>query len=102
MPYHVQGKLLRVLQDGSFRPIGSNIEKSVDVKIIAAINLDPMVAIKNKILRDDLFYRFSSSIIHLTPLRERREDIIYYVDYYINEFNNVYNKKIAGVSDDLR
>ncbi len=102
MPYHVQGKLLRVLQDGSFRPIGSNIEKSVDVKIIAAINLDPMVAIKNKMLRDDLFYRFSSSIIHLTPLRERREDIIYYVDYYINEFNNVYNKKIAGVSDDLR
>ena len=102
MPYHVQGKLLRVLQDGSFRPIGANSEKSVDVKIIAAINLDPMTAIKNKMLRDDLFYRFSSSVIHLTPLRERREDISYYADYYIREFNKVYNKKISGISDELR
>ncbi|MGI6141207.1 MAG: sigma-54 interaction domain-containing protein [Caldicoprobacterales bacterium] len=102
MPYHVQGKLLRVLQDGSFRPVGSNAEKSVDVKVIAAINLDPMTAIKNKVLRNDLFYRFSSSVIHLTPLRERREDISYYVEYYIKEFNKVYKKKIVGISDELR
>jgi arginine utilization regulatory protein len=102
MPYHVQGKLLRVLQDGSFRPIGANSERSVDVKIIAVINLDPMTAIKNKTLRDDLFYRFSSSVIHLTPLRERREDISYYVDYYIREFNKIYNRNIAGISDELR
>jgi arginine utilization regulatory protein len=102
MPYHVQGKLLRVLQDGSFRPIGSNTEKSVDVKIIAAINLDPMLAIKNKLLRDDLFYRFSSSVVHLTPLRERPEDISYYINYYIKEFNKIYNKKIVGISDDLK
>jgi arginine utilization regulatory protein len=102
MPYHVQGKLLRVLQDGSFRPVGSGSEISADVKIIAAINLDPMVAIKNKVLRDDLFYRFSSSIIHLIPLRERKEDISYYMDHYIREFNKVYGKNITGISDELR
>ena len=101
MPYQVQGKLLRVLQDGSFRPLGSNQEKSVDVKIIAAINLDPMKAIENKILRNDLFYRFSSCMLHLTPLRERKDDIVYYAEHYIDEFNNVYSKKITGISENL-
>lgn len=101
MPYHVQSKLLRALQDGSFRPIGSNSEKKVDVKIIAAINIDPMEAIKRKELRSDLFYRFSSSMIHLPPLRERKDDIDHYVKHYIKEFNQIYNKNIDGCTLEL-
>ena len=59
LPYHVQGKLLRVVQEGTFRPIGASKEKKVNVKIVAAMNIDPMEAIEKNILRKDLFYRLS-------------------------------------------
>ena len=98
LPYDVQGKLLRVLQDGSFRPVGSNIEKSVSVKIIAAMNVDPMEAIKNMQLRKDLFYRLSGGMIYLPPLRERKKDITLFVDNYIKMYNNMYGKKVCGIT----
>ena len=69
IPYHVQSKLLRVLQDGTFRPLGSSGDRHVDVKIIGAMNIDPIEAIEKKIIRSDLFYRFSSGLISLPPLR---------------------------------
>lgn len=102
LPYHVQGKLLRVVQEGTFRPIGSNQEKRVNVKIIAAMNIDPMEAIEKNILRKDLFYRLSGNMIYLPPLRERPEDIEYFVDNYIDYFNEVYNKQVKGISEELR
>lgn len=98
IPYDVQGKLLRVLQDGSFRPVGSNIQKMVDVKIIAAINEDPLEAIKNQHLRKDLFYRLSSGMIYLPPLRERKKDILLFTDYYITKYNEIYGKEISGIT----
>ncbi len=102
LPYHVQGKLLRVVQEGTFRPIGANREKHVDVKIIAAMNVDPMEAIEKNILRKDLFYRMSSSMIYLPPLRKRPDDIEYLIDNYIDDFNKLYGKNVQGISEKLR
>lgn len=102
LPYGVQGKLLRVVQDGTFRPIGSSKEKKVNVKIIAAMNIDPMVAIETNVLRKDLFYRLSSSMVYLPPLRERKNDIEYLTDHYIDIFNQMYHKDVYGISDELR
>ena len=102
LPYHVQGKLLRVVQEGTFRPIGSNREKHVDVKIIAAMNVEPMEAIEKNILRKDLFYRMSSSMIYLPPLRERPDDVEYLIDKYIDQFNEIYGKNVQGISEKLR
>lgn len=102
LPYHVQGKLLRVVQEGTFRPIGANKEKKVNVKIIAAMNVDPMEAIEKNILRKDLFYRLSGNMIYLPPLRERKADIEYLVDNYIDLFNETYAKNVTDISEELR
>ena len=101
MPMSLQAKLLRVLQDKKVRPVGSAHEVKVNVRVIAAMNIDPDTAIRNKVLREDLFYRFSSATIRLTPLRERIEDIPVYISSFIEEFNKVYKKSIRGVSRDL-
>lgn len=101
IPYDVQGKLLRVLQDGSFRPVGSNIEKFVNVKIIATMNVDPLKAIEKKEFRSDLFYRLSNGMIYIPPLRERKGDIKYFITNYIREFNNFYGKNVEGITKTL-
>lgn len=102
LPYHVQGKLLRVVQEGTFRPIGANKEKKVNVKIVAAMNIDPMEAIEKNVLRKDLFYRLSGNMVYLPPLRERKDDIEYLVDNYIDLFNETYAKNVKDISEELR
>lgn len=102
MPKHLQAKLLRVIQDRKVRPVGGTIEKSIDVKVITAMNRDPLQLIKENILREDLFYRLSSDAIYLTPLRERKEDIPLYIDYYIEQFNDKYEKSIQKLTPNLR
>ena len=101
IPFHVQAKLLRVLQDGTFRPLGSNADKKVKVKVIAAMNVDPMEAIEKNILRKDLFYRFSAGLINLIPLRERPEDIKLFARYYMKYFSDIYDKEIQGIDERL-
>ena len=102
VPYHVQSKLLRVLQDGTFRALGGTKDKKVNVKVIGAMNIDPIEAINQKVLRNDLFYRFSSGLINLLPLRERKEDIVLYVEYFVNYFSQLYNKPVGGLSNDVK
>lgn len=102
IPYHIQSKLLRVLQDGTFRPLGGNRDVRVRVKVIAAMNVDPMEAIKQKQLRNDLFYRLSGGLIRLLPLRERPEDVGLFLDYYMDYFGQMYHKEVTGMSKTLR
>ena len=98
IPYGVQSKLLRVLQDGTFRPLGSNKDKHVNVKVIAAMNIDPVEAMEKNVIRSDLFYRLSGGLISLLPLRERKEDIKLFIDYYLRSFSATYNKNVKGMS----
>ena len=102
IPFSVQSKLLRVLQDGTFRPLGSNKDKKVNVKVIGAMNIDPLEAIDNNIIRKDLFYRFSGGLITLPPLRERKEDIKLFINYYVDYFGKIYNKDIKGVDNEIQ
>jgi len=79
----LQAKLLQVLQDGSFSPLGSRTTERVDVSIIAATNIDMKLAIANRMFREDLYYRLNGFCIKLPPLRERREDIPVLIRYLV-------------------
>lgn len=102
VPFELQAKLLRVLQEGTFMPIGSTKEKHVNVKVIAAMNIEPMEAIEQNIIRRDLFYRFSGGLINIPPLRERKEDIGLFVNYYLDYFGNLYNKRGITLDSEIK
>ncbi len=96
----MQVKLLRVLQDQSFTPIGSNRDVKVDVRIISASHRSFERMIKEGGFREDLFYRLNILPVFLPPLRERVSDIPHLVNYYIKYFNSVHNLEIKGTSDE--
>lgn len=101
MPIHLQPKLLRVLQDGTFRSIGSKEVKKVNIKIISTINIEPIEAIKLGQLRRDIYYRLSVMCLNVPPLRERKDDIPLLVNYNISKYNDVFDKNIKYVSKKL-
>src|SRR5689334_5171160 len=92
-----QVKLLRVLQERSFRRLGGRQEQSVDVRVIAATNLNPGEAVKSGKLREDLFYRLNVFTIELPPLRDRREDLPLLIQRFLNEFNGINEKAVKAV-----
>jgi len=92
-----QVKLLRVLQERTFRRVGGRTEQSVDVRVIAATNIDPVEAVQKGKLREDLFYRLNVFAFRLPPLRERKEDLALLIQSFINEFNSSNQKSIAGL-----
>src|SRR5262249_31904378 len=95
-----QVKLLRVLQERSFRRLGGRTEQSVDIRVIAATTVEPPTAVKDGKLREDLFYRLNVFEIKLPPLRDRKGDLPLLIDAYVNEFNTRNGKSIAGVDPD--
>ena len=92
-----QAKLLRVLQEHRFRKIGGRQEQNVDVRIIAATNVDPLEAVKKGKLRDDLYYRLNVFALTLPPLRERHEDLPLLVQSFLTEFNSRLGKSVVAV-----
>ncbi len=96
----LQVRLLRVIQERVFEPLGSTRPVSSDVRIIAASNRDLAAQVKAGTFREDLFYRINVIKIKLPPLRDRREDIPLLVDHFIRRFNNIKKKHIEDVSPD--
>jgi len=101
MPIELQAKLLRVLEDGMVRRVGSSQSISVNVRVIAAMNIHPTKALQDEKLRSDLYYRLNVFTFSLLPLRERQEDILYLANYFIQEFNRKLNKHIQGIEKNL-
>ncbi len=93
-----QVKLLRVLQEQTFRRLGGRQEQKVDVRVIAATNHDPAEAVRKGKLRDDLYYRLNVFAVTLPPLRERKEDLPLLTQAFLAEFNSRNGKSIVGVS----
>ncbi len=98
MPASMQSKLLRVLEERAIARIGGNNTIPVNVRIIAATNIDFENEIKNGKFREDLYYRINVIPIKLEALRERKEDISLFVEYFINKFNAILNKKVKSIS----
>lgn len=94
----MQVKLLRVLQEKIFMPVGSNREVEVNVRIVAATNRNLEAMVRKGQFREDLFYRLNVLPIHLPPLRERKNDLEDLVSYFIEKFNKQQNKRITHVS----
>src|ERR671935_491086 len=92
-----QVKLLRVLQEQTFRRLGGRVEQSVDVRVIAATNVNPADAVKNGKLREDLYYRLNVFAIELPPLRQRKDDLSLLVQAFLAEFNQRNNKSVSAV-----
>jgi DNA-binding NtrC family response regulator len=95
-----QAKLLRVLQEQSFRRLGGRQEISVDARIIAATNRNPEDSVREGKLREDLYYRLNVFAIPLPPLRERRDDIPLLVQTFISEFNQRNNRGVRALTQE--
>ncbi len=94
-----QAKLLRVLQNGEIRAVGSAKPKRVDVRVIAATNRDLERAVENLGFREDLYFRLNVIQVRIPPLRERLETLGGLIEHFINRANTQYNKSIAGLDD---
>lgn len=101
MDPYLQSKLLRVLQDGYIRPIGSNKYIDVDVRIIATLNEDPKKLMEEGRLRKDFYYRLSVIRLNIPPLRERREDIRTLCKYFIAHYNKILFKNVEYISEEV-
>ncbi|KEO82764.1 ATPase AAA [Tumebacillus flagellatus] len=98
----LQAKLLRVLQEKTVRRIGDTKDRRVNVRIIAAINEDPIEAISHERLRKDLYYRLGVVTLMLPPLRERSGDVAVLAEHFIRKYNQLFEMEVDGVSDEVR
>ena len=102
MPVGTQAKLLRVLEDRKLRRLGSKVETSVDVRVLAATNKIPDEAVARGELRNDLYYRLNVFNIHMPSLREHKEDVPELVQTLLAEMNTKHGRKVATVSEDRK
>ncbi len=100
LPGATQAKLLRALQEGEIRPVGSTKAKQVDVRVVAATNVNLEKAIKEGTFREDLYYRINTFSIVMPPLRERREDVPLIAQHLLQRLNERSGKTLAGFTED--
>ncbi len=98
----LQAKLLRVLEDQVIRRVGGVRDMQVNVRVIAASNRDLERAVREGLFRQDLYYRLAIISIFIPPLRDRKEDILPLVDFFIEHYNRKFRKSIRGLADDTR
>ncbi len=96
LPYEIQVQLLRALQEKKIKPIGSNQEINVDIRVICATNEDLKNALDNNMFREDLYHRINEFSIQVPSLRERKEDIILFASHFLDLANEEFNKNIVG------
>ncbi len=94
----IQVRLLRVLQERTYEPLGSNRTIHADIRIVAATNRDLEAMVQERTFRDDLYYRINVVRLTLPPLRKRREDIPLLVEHFLRRFNQLTGKQVTGVS----
>src|SRR5881397_3400907 len=98
MPPYLQTKLLRVLQEREYRPIGSDRIVHVDFRLICATNIDLDAALRDGRLREDLYFRINTITLRVPPLRERTEDIPLLCDYFLDKFRQRYQKNVKTLA----
>jgi transcriptional regulator with PAS, ATPase and Fis domain len=98
MPPYLQTKLLRVLQEREYRPIGSDRIVHVDFRLICATNIDLETALREGKLREDLYFRINTITLRVPPLRERSEDIPLLCNHFLAKFNQRYQKSVRAIS----
>ena len=97
----MQVKLLRLLQEGEYKAVGSNTISKVDIRFIAATNQNLSEKIREGEFREDLYYRLNVINIHLPALSERREDIPLLANHFLEKYNSMYSKNVKRISDEL-
>jgi DNA-binding NtrC family response regulator len=98
MPFSFQSHLLRVLQDGEYRPVGSSRPLQADCRVIAATNRDLLTEVQEGRFREDLFYRITPLTVHVPPLRERKDDIPLMSRFFLENFVTRTGKRVNGIS----
>ncbi len=97
----MQAKLLRLLQEGEYKPVGGLTTKQADIRFVAATNQDLKQLIEAKQFREDLYYRLNVINLHLPPLRDRKENIPMLAYHFLEKFNSLNNKKIGGIDPEV-
>ncbi len=100
LPLDLQGKLLRVLQEGEFEPVGSSRTKKVNIRVLAATNRELQKKVEKGTFRQDLFYRLNVFPIHLPPLRERGDDVVILANTFVQHFSQRMGRTVAPLSPD--
>jgi DNA-binding NtrC family response regulator len=102
MPMALQPKLLRILEDGQVRRLGGSKEICFDVRVLAATNRPPAIAVEEGLFREDLFYRLNVFELVVPPLRERIDDLPLLTQHFVRDFNRKHGMEVTGVRDESR